>query len=174
MIISTASINAIEGIAYEMIDENLRAGREACLEIRTESMLPTFQPGDRIFARGTSAERLRTGDIALVKVGARLWAHRIIDMHLVAGDLRFVTKGDNSLESDPEWKASQVCGIVIQVERHGRKRNLASRTARMYGGVLALLSRSQWMIQRTPSNLFRRIALKGTSALLRISASIAS
>jgi len=72
--------------------------------IQTESMYPTFEPGDLIIATAPDTEELRNGDIITywtVINGERvLNTHRITDIYDGGTHLIFATKGDNNTSAD--------------------------------------------------------------------------
>ena len=72
--------------------------------IQTESMYPTFEPGDLIIATAVEPEDLRQGDIITywtVINGERvLNTHRITDIYDGGTHLIFATKGDNNTSAD--------------------------------------------------------------------------
>jgi len=84
--------------------------------IQTESMYPTFEPGDLIIATAVEPEDLRQGDIITywtVINGERvLNTHRITDIYDGGTHLIFATKGDNNLAADAlTVHESEVVGI---------------------------------------------------------------
>lgn len=72
--------------------------------IQTDSMYPTFEPGDLIIATSADAEELREGDIITywtVINGERvLNTHRITDIYDGGSHIIFATKGDNNTTAD--------------------------------------------------------------------------
>jgi len=72
--------------------------------IQTDSMYPTFEPGDLIIATEAKTEELREGDIITywtVINGERvLNTHRITDIYDGGSHLIFATKGDNNTTAD--------------------------------------------------------------------------
>lgn len=72
--------------------------------IQTDSMYPTFEPGDLIVSVDADGDELRTGDIITywtVINGERvLNTHRITDIYDGGNHLIFATKGDNNTTAD--------------------------------------------------------------------------
>jgi signal peptidase len=76
------------------------------LEIQTDSMSPTFEPGDIIFCEKVEdPSTLRKGDIITywtIIGGERvLNTHRIVEIYDGGDFLIFETKGDNRTDADP-------------------------------------------------------------------------
>lgn len=163
----------IANAANQIIEAHLRAGQAIHFTVPTSSMLPILAPGDRVIVRGVRAEEVRLGDIAMANVGEGWRVHRVIGRRVVDETTLLVTKGDNCAEADAALPAAQVCGVVVAVLRDGHQASLLSRRARCAGMLLTLLSRAQWLMQRTLRGVTRRVALKASRVLLRVSASLA-
>ena len=63
-------------------------------------MEPTLYRGDFVIVRAVDPTTLQVGDIIIydpaLLLGETPIVHRIIDIHNVSGELRFITKGDNN------------------------------------------------------------------------------
>ena len=94
--------------------------------IQTESMYPTFEPGDLIIATSPKTEELREGDIITywtVINGERvLNTHRITDIYDGGNHLIFATKGDNNTIADAlTVHESEVVGqFALRIPRVGK------------------------------------------------------
>lgn len=170
---NTLDACALADAANDLIDARLRAGGAIHFTVPTWSMAPTLTPGDRVIVQAARADELRVGDIVLVKAGAVWLAHRLIGRQSIDGARLLVTKGDNCATPDEAWQAARLGGVVTAVQRDGREIGLTSRRARWSGAMLARLSCAQASLQRIPFAWARRIALKASRILLRLSASLA-
>lgn len=160
-------------ITNDLIDARLRTGGAVHFTIPTWSMYPTLAPGDHVVVQESRVDELRPGDIVLARVGGIWLAHRLIGRRVVNGNTLYITKGDNALEADQAWQAAQLSGMIVEVQRNGRKGNLLSRRARWTGASLARLARVQMPLQRIRPRFARRVALKASRILLRTSAWLA-
>ena len=80
------------------------ASKYTFLSIQTDSMYPTFEPGDRIAIESCDTSELRPGDIITywtVINGERVMnTHRIVNIYDGGGYLIFETQGDNNVMPD--------------------------------------------------------------------------
>jgi len=92
------------------------------------SMEPTFGEGDVILWVEVEGENLRGGDIIIyehpTKPGYDNIVHRIIEVGTTYGNYRFIAKGDNLPEPDPNWIPEAnvhglVIGVIYAAEFHG-------------------------------------------------------
>ena len=84
------------------------------------SMEPTFGEGDVVLWVEVEGEDLKVGDIIIYKHPTRPGydniVHRIIEVGMTYGEYRFIAKGDNLSEPDPNWiPEGNVHGLVIGV-----------------------------------------------------------
>lgn len=84
------------------------------------SMEPTFGESDVILWVEVEGEDLKVGDIIIYKHPTRPGidniVHRIIEVGTTYGEYRFIAKGDNLSEPDPNWiPEANVHGLVIGV-----------------------------------------------------------
>lgn len=75
---------------------------------------PVIEPGDVILVRDVPAESIAPGDIITYDTGSESpTTHRVVDVQRESGELRFVTKGDNNEDADPQpIGADQLLGRV--------------------------------------------------------------
>lgn len=159
--------------ANELIDERLQANAAIHFTVPTASMYPMLIPGEQIVVRGISADQLQLGDIVLVKSQDTWLTHRFIGRIKRDAKLLYITKGDNHLVRDTLWTAEQLRGIVIAIQRPERTLTLKSNRMLVLNWLLANLSKVQWLINRIPESIFRRIGLKFSRAGLDAGARLA-
>jgi len=98
--------------------------------VLTQSMTPTFDPGDMIFIKICKPEEVKTGDIITFvpnqKVNAYL-THRVVDIVPAADGepMRFVTRGDHNNADDPSIDSRVLVGkYVFHIPKAGAVINL--------------------------------------------------
>jgi phage repressor protein C with HTH and peptisase S24 domain len=91
----------------------LAAGHGARFRAEGDSMHPVIRHGDYVQVVPCAASELRRGDVILASAGRGLTAHRIVRIE----GRRIITRGDNSLRSDPAIDMAQVLGRVAEVEQ---------------------------------------------------------
>jgi hypothetical protein len=79
-------------------------------------MLPAMWPGDVVTVRRCEVAALRPGQIVLHGRQEKLTVHRIIH---IEGD-RLITRGDSLAQFDPAVTASDIVGLVVEIDRSGR------------------------------------------------------
>lgn len=79
------------------------AGR-ILLNIQTDSMKPTINPGDLIITKQYNGEDIKQGDVisffAFEQDTTIIKTHRVIEVNNTDGTITFTTKGDNSVAED--------------------------------------------------------------------------
>jgi len=93
--------------------EVLAAGRAARFRAEGDSMHPVIRSGDYVQVVPCAPSELRRGDIILASTGRGLTAHRIVRFSRRG----IITRGDNSLRSDPPVDPASVLGRVAEVEQ---------------------------------------------------------
>jgi hypothetical protein len=134
-----------------LMREILAGGNTVRLRVGGASMQPCLRDGD-VLIIGTPDRPLETGDVAALAVppDGALLVHRLIGAR--DGILRF--KGDAVRFVDPPVRAEDVLGIVLSVERAGRKVRFAGRKSRRLAafssrhGLLAAALAVRWRIKR--------------------------
>lgn len=152
-----------------MISDHLRAGQTLCFTLSTSSMWPALAPGDKVTVRAAGVDELRTGDIVMRKAADSYIAHRLIGRCRA----RLLTKGDNALTADDHWAADELIGVIVAVERAGRKERALLREARRRRHLIAALSRAQLSANRIGPVTLRRPAIKILRAALRLAVRVA-
>jgi hypothetical protein len=81
--------------------------------------------GEPVTVSPVDPEDVRVGDIVLCQTWRGPLAHRVLRIERDAsGDLRFVLRGDASLEDDRPVTAAALRGRVVAVERDGQELDL--------------------------------------------------
>ncbi len=130
--------------------EALRSVRRGAVTVSpaTCSMWPFLRGGDRIHWRRDRVPR--RGDLLLFLGRPGPVVHRVIGSR--KGLL--VTQGDNRPAPDVEPLApADVVGVVVGLERDGRRWDLSGRGARFYGGAAALFSLAGGRVYRVAAVL---------------------
>lgn len=86
-----------------------------------ESMFPVMQTGDRIIPRPQPVEDFQPGQLAVIRRGDRLVAHRVAFTGVDERGAYIVTQGDQSGGDDGRSYAPDVAGVVQAVFRGGRR-----------------------------------------------------
>lgn len=86
-----------------------------------ECMFPAVQPGDRIVPQPLPVEAFQVGQVAVLRRGEKLVAHRVIDTGADAQGAYIITQGDNNGAPDAPSYAGDVAGVVRAVFRGGRR-----------------------------------------------------
>lgn len=120
---------------------------------RGESMHPAIRHGDVVTVAPIAARSPAIGNVVAfvhpATGGVRV--HRVV---AVDGG-RYVLKGDNALGADPPVEREGILGLVVGLERGGRRRGLGPPP---WTAALARLSRTSW---------FTRLARRVRRAFLR-------
>lgn len=114
----------------------------ACLRVRIggHSMWPFMHNGDTLIAARLNLVDVRMGDIVLANAGHWVLAHRLVARRELGGHTVLITKGDRVRHCDPPWTPEQVLGVVVAVERNGRRRWLRQGRWRVIGALWARIS----------------------------------
>jgi hypothetical protein len=113
-------------------DGLLEAGLHVRFRAGGRSMGASVRDGEHVTVAPVDARAVEVGDIVLCQTWRGPLAHRVQRVERDAvGVLRFVLRGDASLEDDRAVTAAQLRGRLISVERDGRAFDLVVR-----GGAL--------------------------------------
>ena len=113
-------------------DSLLAAGFKLRFRAGGHSMGSAVRDGERVTVAPVDARDVDIGDIVFCQTWRGPLAHRVQRVEqVVAGAVRFVLRGDASLEDDRPVPGRQLRGRVVSVERDGRAFDLAVR-----GGAL--------------------------------------
>jgi signal peptidase I len=161
------NLKTIQLTANDLISDHLRAGRSLCFTMSTASMQPALAPGDKVLVSAALPDELRPGDIVVRKVANARIAHRLIGSYTSDNEVHLITKGDNSLQADDPWQATQLVGKVIAMEQAGHKKSVHFARAMRRAFVIAFLSRCQLSANRIEPKILRRMAVRILRAGLR-------
>ncbi len=122
-------------------------------EARGESMHPAIRHGDVVTVAPVAGRAPRAGDVvAFIHPGTGgVRVHRIVAVERGS----YVLKGDNALGADPAVGPDRILGLVVGLERDGRRRGLGPAFG---AAALARLSRTSW---------FTRLARRARRTLRR-------
>ena len=81
------------------------------------SMYPAILDGDVLTVSPVEAGAIAHGDVLLYLKGDRILAHRVVDVTVRDGEVRFDLRGDANGECDEPVAAAQVIGRVDAIER---------------------------------------------------------
>jgi signal peptidase I len=102
-----------ESLAFHLLTGDLiSAGYGLRFQAVGRSMLPTIQNGEIVHVKPVATDKLRIGDIVLLRTGEQFRAHRIIRKR---GQC-FITRGDAGVDTDGEIRCDQILGRVIAKE----------------------------------------------------------
>ncbi len=144
-----------------MAEELLARGYVLRIAFAGGSMEPVLRRGDFILV-GKRRRPARRGDIVLFRAGGGLVAHRLIRMQ--AGGA--VLKGDGVDSACQNIDAGAILGVVVAVERDGRR--VSFETARFRFLSLAASAASPWLARMLRGALprpLRRAALWAAEAV---------
>lgn len=101
------------------IIDSLKKQKRFKIQSQGTSMLPILHPGDILFIRKISFQKIKVNDVILVKKNRNIFAHRVIYKQKY-----LITKGDNNLKSDGKILPSQIIGLIYQIKRNGKIINI--------------------------------------------------
>jgi hypothetical protein len=127
------------------------------LPVSGRSMHPTFEDPARVWMKETT--RARFGDILVYSGGPFLIVHRVVGLR---SGSRIRTKGDGLPYLDTMLvPAGRALGIVVEIEREGRRYRIDGKGGRLYGVLAALISakegffyRFAWRLDKTVMRIF--------------------
>jgi signal peptidase I len=148
---------------------DLLTGRQGRIRLAVSgrSMVPLMREGDRVVVQ-LAPERVRTGDIVVVRGAQGLVVHRVVRKLDQAGGVTYLTKGDAAFHFDPPVAAPNVLGQVVALERAGQHNiDLTRLTWRVFGLGLALLSQLQGTLGVVAGKVQRALGARGHSRPVR-------
>ncbi len=134
--------------ALDLARGALSPGETLRLVVVSDSMAPLLQPGDGVLVGPVMEDKLRRGDLVVVRRAGEPVTHRVVGR---AGG-RWRTKGDNLRLLDPPFAPVDLLGRVAALERRQGKIDLESRHWRR---VNAWIGRLSWWEARVYSALRR-------------------
>jgi hypothetical protein len=143
MTVNDRSAAAYQRAAHEVIAaanpiEPLR------LTVISDSMWPLLRAGDAVRVQPIEPAAIRVGDVVVVRRGADLITHRVID---IDGE-HWVTRGDNAVFADAPVPWAACLGRVSAIEHGADPIDLAQPQWSRLNRRLAQIGRVQWRINR--------------------------
>ena len=105
----------------------LDRGANVRFRAQGQSMKPNILDGDALIIASVQQKELRRGDVALTHGEDGLRAHRVCDAN--SGTRKVITRSDSGQENDPATPG--VLGVVIAIERKGRKTSMTQPYQRL-------------------------------------------
>lgn len=114
---------------------------DGLIEVRvvSNSMSPMLLEGDILVISSPDMDRLRCGDLVVIKVKQDFFTHRLIKID----DQHCLTKGDRWHLPDPLIRTSDIIGIVQSRERRGRTIDFRLPRWRRLNAVMGYLGLAQ-------------------------------
>ncbi len=101
--VSASILVLLLGVAVAVVGLPVAVGGSA-MTVLTQSMEPGLPPGTLVVIRPTPVDEIRVGDVITYQISsgeAAVVSHRVVSKTYAAGELTFVTKGDNNDTVDP-------------------------------------------------------------------------
>jgi len=117
-------------IKINFFREDLKQGKNVCLKVTGNSMLPFIKSGETLVIAPADFAKVRVGEVVLSCVNGRPFCHRVF--HKTSGYL--LTKADAFIGFDPRVKKEDFLGKVIAKEKKGRRLGMDGLSARV-GGI---------------------------------------
>jgi signal peptidase I len=114
-------------IIYHALRTYLDAGEIFKHELSGTSMFPFLKDGDMADLCKIEASTLKIGDVLVFQSGDQLVVHRLIKFWEEHGQIVYQTKGDSCYQADRPFFVEDLIGIVVCVERKGRKINISQQ-----------------------------------------------
>jgi hypothetical protein len=154
-------MNDQAGAAYQRAAQAALAAANPIEPVRltviSDSMRPVLRTGDTVRVQPIDPAAIRVDEIVVVRRGADLITHRLIDSD---GD-HWITRGDNAIFADAPIVQAACLGRVIAIENASRSIDLAQPRWVQLNHRLGRLGRAQRRIQQA-------LHLTPTSALVGI------
>jgi hypothetical protein len=155
----SASVEDPRQRVFELARIALSAGRPLLLRVVGDSMYPMLQADDSIWVAPIAFDRLRRGDLVVLRQAGELVTHRVVSH----GPEGMRTKGDNRLGLDPPFSEQEVLGWVVAIERAGVRIDLQKRRWGRFNRFVGSLSWGEaWLYQ-----MARRVANRAPTEFLR-------
>jgi signal peptidase I len=120
----------------------MRERGHVTLRVVGGSMGPWLHPGDIITVRHAEPRTIARGNVIVFLRGGFLITHRVISRLRAGADgqVRWKTKGDSALQTDPPVLEEELLGRVSSIERAGRSLPLDTPLQTAIGWLLAGIS----------------------------------
>lgn len=126
------------------------------LTVISDSMWPLLRTGDMIRVQPIEPAAIRVGEVAVVRRGAELITHRLID---IDGE-QWITRGDNAIFADPSVAQAACLGRVVAIED--------TRSIDLTQPQWARLNQRLGQLGRMQRRIHRRLNLTSTSSPIGI------
>ncbi len=145
----------------DIVNKAISNGRHLKFDSSGTSMMPFINTGDSILIEGSKPDRIRVGDVVLIKGNI---LHRVIRIQKNNGKFIFTTKGDFSMGIDPLNLEHSIIGKAIRV----KDQRIDGKFWIFLNRVLAFFSFMQWLIYKsTTKNVFYQKAYLKVDTRLR-------
>jgi hypothetical protein len=111
-------------------------------------MQPTIEDGELITVAPIGAAAVTRWDILLYQNERVVFAHRVVGIRRSAKgeDVRYLLRGDASVDRDDPVRPAQVLGRVVSVQRAGRRIDLTSRGAKwLHAARVCVAPVTRWL-----------------------------
>jgi signal peptidase I len=127
----------------ELSRELLESGTSVRFCARGASMSPLIRDGDAVLVQPPGARNFRIGDVVILRPDeGRLLVHRVVRRQGTEADAFFTTQGDQAPRPDGAFRAEQLFGRVVAIDRGGSQISLDEPAMRLLGQLAVLCSRS--------------------------------
>lgn len=134
--------NPAEPVFATVVADLLGKGVRVRFRASGSSMAPAILDGDTITVEPVAAERLRPGDVLLVRRGAGVVAHRLVRRsQRTDGGPHVLLRGDAADSDDAPVPATDLLGRVVEVERAESRTNPSAWRARLMALLRSLARR---------------------------------
>ena len=104
-------------IVQRVTNNYLSVGGFRAFVIKSESMKGEYEIGDILIAKSVPAEDINVGDnvtyLGRGKLEGIIITHKVVEKREVGDEVRFVTRGIQNEESDPEISYDQIYGKIV-------------------------------------------------------------
>jgi len=134
---------------HALAQEVLGRGGSFRFQAGGSSMYPFIRGGDVLLVESVAPARLRPGEIIFYhRGGTSHMVHRLVRRVEKDGRLIFIAQGDNLVGADAPIFAEQVLGMVVEIQRHGRRMRLGRGPGRLLN--LTAYRLAPWRFWRRP------------------------
>lgn len=117
---------------HALAQEVLGRGGSFRFQAGGSSMHPFIRGGDVLLVEPVAPARLRPGEIIFYhRGGTSHMVHRLVRRVEKDGRLMFIAQGDNVVGADAPILAEQVLGMVVEIQRDGRRMRLGTGLGRL-------------------------------------------
>jgi signal peptidase I len=122
-------------VVAEILEADLSLGDVIQLKVVSNSMKPLMAVGDQIIAEITHPDRIKRGDVVVIRRNTDYLTHRAI--HKNRGN--WITKGDNNILPDILIPTDKLIGRVITIASEAQTIDLHTRKWAYLNPILARL-----------------------------------